>query len=193
MPRHKGKVERGVGYVKSNALKVASSLRWLNRTSSSITGKALSRTLSYSWHDEATCAISLFKLRSLLSDHCLPIVSFYEEGRRKVCRDGHIQIQRAFPSPAPEYLGRIVWVRWNSRISGIPNDRMEQIAIHSARERGFSTHTEHIAPEKIRSIEKGIEFFLRKVHFIGPSAVRWAELLVEEPEALKHRVHYKDC
>lgn len=181
MPRHKGKVERGVGYVKSNALKgrkfasLAEQNQFLDHWESTVADTRIHGTTKRHVRDQFI-QVEKPALRPLPADR----FPFYEEGRRKVSRDGHIQIQRAFYSVPPEYLGRIVWVRWNSRIVRILNDRMEQIAIHSARERGFSTHTEHIAPEKIRSIEKGIEFFLRKVHFIGPSAVRWAELLVEE-------------
>ena len=52
--------------------------------------------------------------------------------------------------------------------------------MHCARERGFSTDSQHIAPGKINSIEKGTEYFLRKVRFIGPQAAKWAEQLLEQ-------------
>lgn len=41
---------------------------------------------------------------------------FYHEGRRKVHRDAHVEVARAYYSVPLEYLGRDVWVRWDSRI-----------------------------------------------------------------------------
>lgn len=58
---------------------------------------------------------------------------------------------------------------------------METIATHCTKERGrFSTLNEHIVPKKIHGIEKGVQFLLRKVRFLGSSATRWAEMLIEE-------------
>ena len=64
--------------------------------------------------------------------------AYYEEVRRKASRDGHIEVKKAFCAVPPEYLGRQVWVRWNSRFVRILNDRMETISVHSTREGGFS-------------------------------------------------------
>ncbi len=35
-------------------------------------------------------------------------------------------------------------------------------------------------PEKIHGIEKGVEFLLKNVRFVGSQAARWAELLIEQ-------------
>ncbi len=83
-------------------------------------------------------------------------------------------------------------MRWNNRTLRIFNDRMEQIALHARRERGFSTISDHIAPEKIHSIEKGVEFLLRKVRFIGQHAAQWAELLIRNAVS-KHIDHFVGC
>ncbi|WP_419194888.1 Mu transposase domain-containing protein [Novipirellula herctigrandis] len=53
---------------------------------------------------------------------------FYHEVRRKVTRDGHIAVNKAFYSVPPEYLGRNVWVRHNRRLVRILNERMDPIA-----------------------------------------------------------------
>lgn len=181
MPRHKGKVERGVGYVKNNALKGREF-------------ESLAQQNAFLEHWETTVADT--RIHGTTKRHvglhfeqverqalgALPRERFpyYEEGRRKVSRDGHIEVKKAFYSVPPEYLGRQVWVRWNSRTLRVLNHRMEVIAVHCTRERGFSTLSEHIAPGKIHSIEKGLEFSLRKVRFLGPQAAQWAELLIEQ-------------
>lgn len=180
-PRHKGKVERGVGYVKNNALKgrefdsLAEQNAFLEKWETTVADTRIHGTTKR--HVGAYFEQAERQALGPLPSERFP---FYEEGRRKVSRDGHIEVKKAFYSVPPEYLGRQVWVRWNSRTVRILNDRMESIAIHPARERGFSTLNEHIAPGKISGIEKGVEHFLRKVRFLGPQATQWAELLIEE-------------
>jgi hypothetical protein len=105
---------------------------------------------------------------------------FYEEGKRKVSRDGHVAIDRAYYSAPAEYLGHEVWVRWNSQTVRILNHRQESIAVHCTQTAGrFSTLGEHIHPSKSHMIERGIEYTLRKVRFLGPHATRWAEATIE--------------
>ena len=106
---------------------------------------------------------------------------FFEEGKRKVSRDGHIEVKRSFYSAPPEYVGREVWVRWNSQVVRILNHRLEQIAMHCRQEVGkFSTLPEHIAQEKINAVERGAAYLLGKVRHVGPHATRWAEAALQE-------------
>jgi hypothetical protein len=106
---------------------------------------------------------------------------FYNEEKRRVTRDGHVAVQGAFYSVDPEYLGYDVWVRWNSQVVRILNHRMEQIALHCTLDRGrFSTHAEHIDPRKTHGIERGVEYLLKKVRFLGVCATRWAESAIAE-------------
>jgi transposase len=187
-PRHKGKVERGVAYVKGNALKgrefdsLAAQNEYLKQWEQNVADRRVHGTTKQQ-------VGKLFEEVERQALSPLPVERFpyYEEGRRKVSRDGHIEVKHAFYSAPPEYLGRQVWVRWNNRTLRIFNDRMEQIALHARRERGFSTISDHIAPEKIHSIEKGVEFLLRKVRFIGQYAAQWAELLIEKRGIEAHR------
>jgi hypothetical protein len=93
-----------------------------------------------------------------------------------VHRDGHIEIGRAYYSVPPEYLGRQVWVRWDSRLVRIFNTRFEQIALHVWHEPGrFSTHRQHIAAEKVSSVERGAAWILGRIRLLGPQSARWAE------------------
>ncbi|NOX19736.1 MAG: hypothetical protein GXO99_00515 [Nitrospirae bacterium] len=55
---------------------------------------------------------------------------FYHEGRRKVHRDGRVEVQRSYYSVPPEYVGRQVWVRWDARLVRVLNQRFEEIAVH---------------------------------------------------------------
>jgi hypothetical protein len=55
---------------------------------------------------------------------------FYHEGNRKVHRDGHVEVAKGYYSVPPEYLGREVWVRWDSRLFRVFKGQVEQIAVH---------------------------------------------------------------
>lgn len=66
--------------------------------------------------------------------------SNFREGQRKVNRDGHVEVAKAYYSAPPKYLGRTVWVRWDARLVRIFNHRFEQVALHVRHEPGrFST------------------------------------------------------
>jgi hypothetical protein len=105
----------------------------------------------------------------------------FEEGLRRVHRDGHVEVAKAYYSTPPEYLGHEVWVRWNQQTVRIFNQRFEQIALHVRHEPGrFSTHAAHLAAEKITGVERGAEWLLKKVRVIGPETTRWAEAMLAE-------------
>lgn len=179
-PRHKGKTERGIGYVKNNCLK--------GRTFSS-----LQEENAYLLDWETTVADTrihgttkkqvgkLFEESERSALLPLPIerFPFFHEAQRRVHRDGHVEVDKAYYSVSPEYVGRMVWARWDGRVVRIFNDRLQQIAIHARHEAGrFSTQSEHIAAEKIAGVERGTEWLLRKVSRIGLHSARWAESML---------------
>lgn len=181
-PREKGKIESGIKYVKNNALKgrVFASLAELNR---------------FLFHWETTIADTRIhgttkrQVRALFEQAerpallPLPLEPFplFEEGRRTVHRDGHVEVARAYYSVPPEYLGRRVWVRYDSRIVRIYNERFEQIAAHARVAPGrFGTDCRHIAAAKISAIERGAEYLLAKAARIGPQAVQWAQAMMAQ-------------
>lgn len=175
-PRHKGKVERGVGYVQDNGLKgrVFSSLAEQN---------------DHLRHWEATTAdtrihgttrrqvATLFeeRERSALQPLARERFPCFKEERRKVSRDAHVAVAKSYYSVPPEYLGHEVWVRWDLRLVRIYDRQMQLIATHAAKPEGaFSTHPEHLASEKINSVERGMDWLLNKTKFIGPKTHSWA-------------------
>jgi hypothetical protein len=51
--------------------------------------------------------------------------------------------------------------------------------MHVRHEKGrFSTHAQHLAPEKINGIERGVSYLLSKVGSIGPQTQQWAEAML---------------
>ncbi|MFL5514391.1 MAG: IS21 family transposase [Gemmatimonadales bacterium] len=182
MPRHKGKVERGVDYVQENALK-----------GRSFTSAAQQNAFLLDW--EQTVADTrihgttrrqvggLFREVERASLRRLPLERFpcFCEGQRKVHRDGHVEVERAYYSLPPEHLGRSVWVRWDGRLVRIFTERMELIATHVRQEAGrFSTQRQHLSERKINGIERGADWLLGKVRGLGPRCGQWAEAVLGE-------------
>jgi len=179
-PRHKGKVESGVGYVKDNALKghVFTSLDEENQHlwtwEANVADKRIHGTIRQQ-------VGQLFEAVERAALQPLPVERFpcFHEGQRSVHRDGHVEVARAYYSVPPEYLGRRVWVRWDGRLVRVFNDRLEQIAVHVQHEPGrFSTQTPHIAAEKISASERGAAWLLTQIGHLGVHAVGWAEAVI---------------
>ena len=181
MPRHKGKVERGVDYVQENALrgKCFPSLEEENRylrdweetvADSRVHGTTRRHVGKHFMEVERAALLPL------------PVDPFpaFREQRRTVHRDGHIEVERAYYSVAPEYLAREVWVRWDARLVRIFNNRMEPLEVHVKQEPGrFSTKKSHIVAEKISGVERGAAWQLARVRRLGPNSTQWAEAMVQ--------------
>ncbi|MCZ2075705.1 MAG: IS21 family transposase [Bryobacterales bacterium] len=180
MPRHKGKVESGVKYVQSNALKARqfSSLQaeneYLARWEATVADTRIHGTTRQH-------VGRVFREIERAALQPLPRERFpsFQEAPRKVSRDGHVEVAKAYYSVPPEYLGHTVWARWDGRLVRIFNQRFEPIALHVRHEKGrFSTHAQHLAREKINGLERGVNYLLSKVSGIGPETRQWAEAML---------------
>jgi len=181
-PRHKGKVESGIKYVKNNALK--------GRTFSSLAEQ--NRFLA-DWErnvaDTRIHGTTKKQVRKVFEEVEQPMLQplpsepfpFYHEGKRKVHRDAHVEVDKSYYSVPPEYLGSEVWVRWESHLVRIFNERFEQIAVHiKARPGKFRTKKSHIADEKISGVERGAQYLLSKAVCIGEDSGLWAKAMLDE-------------
>jgi hypothetical protein len=181
-PRHKGKVEKGVDYVQDNGLKgkaftsLADENRYLLEWETQVADTRIHGTT----RKQVRRAFEDVERAALLP---LPVDRFpsFIEARRKVNRDGHIEVDKAYYSVPPEYLGRSVWVRWDSRVVRVFNHRFEQIAMHVRHEPGqFSSQDRHIPKEKRSGMERGAAHLLSKASLIGMNTGRWAEQMLQQ-------------
>jgi len=175
-PEHKGKIEAGVKYAQNNALK--------GRTFSSLAEQNLfladweRRVADTRIHGTVRQQVSaLFEAeRPALSPLPTSLFPSFVEARRKVHRDGHVEFDKAYYSVPPEYLGREVWVRGESRVVRVLNHRQEMIAAHARAEPGrFATSDAHIHAHKRSGVERGAEYWLGRCRRIGPNTAAWAE------------------
>jgi len=182
-PRHKGKIEAGVKYVKGNALKGHSfaSLQEQNRHlldwEQTVADQRIHGTIRQQV-GKVFAEVERPALRQLPAER----FPFFHESRRIVHVDGHVEVDKSYYSVPPEYLGLSVWVRWDARVLRVFNQRWEQIALHVKHAAGrFSTQDSHIAAKKISGVERGAVWLLKQVRRLGPQSSRWAE------EVIQHR------
>jgi transposase len=181
-PRHKGKVERIVGYVQDNGLKgrTFTSLADQNRHLQNWETQIADQRIHGTTQKQVKKCFEEVERSALLP---LPPSRFpsFEEGKRSVNRDGHVEVAKAYYSVPPEYLGRQVWVRWDSHMVRMFNDRFEQIAVHIKNAPGkFGTQDPHVDPRKRSGIERGAAYNLNKASLIGPKTGQWAEQTIQQ-------------
>jgi len=179
-PRHKGKVESGIKYVKNNALKgrVFRSLEEHNRFLIDWERQVADTRIHGTTRKQVGRLFKEAEQKALLplAPERFP---FYSEGRRKVNRDGHIEVAKAYYSTPPEYLGREVWARWDSHLVRIYDEQLRQIAVHVRAQPGkFNTDRKHLADRKISSVERGVEYLLTKAMRLGEGAGKWANKMI---------------
>jgi hypothetical protein len=189
MPRHKGKVEAGVDYAQENACRgrqfasLGEQNQFLAHWERSVADTRIHGTVRQQ-------VLKLFLTAERPALRPLPDSLFpsFEEARRSVQRDGYIEFSGAYYSVPPEYLGRQLWVRSESRLLRIYSPKMEQVAVHAKAERGrFATDPEHIHPHKRALIERGAEYLLGRCRLLGPCCGAWAQAMYEHrgPEAIR--------
>ncbi len=181
-PRHKGKVERGVGYAQSNALRgrtfsgLAEQNQFLSEWESTVADTRIHGTTRKQ-------VVRMFQELEKPALAPLPPGRFpcFSEAQRIVNRDGHVEVAKAYYSAPPEFVGRTVWARWDGRVVRLFDQQLRQIAIHAQHEPGrFATDARHIVPEKRGGIERGAAWWLSKASTIGAHAGSWAESILRE-------------
>ena len=180
-PRHKGKIESGVKYVKGNSLKgrTFSSLAEQNQHLLEWEAKVADLRIHGTTRQQVIRLFTAIEKPRLLP---LPPSRFdlFQEALRRVHRDGHVQVQEAYYSAPPEYLGQELWARWDGRTVRLFDRKMKPIAVHVQKRPGtFSTIPAHVHPHKISGVEKGADWMLGQVDRIGSQSRAWAEAVLK--------------
>jgi len=172
-PHHKGKVERGVGYVKDNALKgrtftsLAEANRYLLEWEEQVADQRIHGTTRKQ-------VGSRFREVEAPALRKLPPMPFpaYSEGERSVHRDGYVEVKRSYYEAPPEFVGRKVWVRWDARTVRLFNHRMEEVRVHGRVEEGqFASTPGGRSPYEA---QRSCAYLVKKIDRIGPWCGHWA-------------------
>jgi transposase len=186
MPQHKGKVERGVAYVRGNALKgrrfqsIAQENLFLQHWESSIADKRIHGTTR---KQVATC---FEEERPHLQPLPVSLFPCFQEARRSVHRDSYVEIEKAYYEAPPELIGREVWVRWDSRCVRIFNERMEQVGMHTRVEAGKFNHSLG-AGGWSAPVLSSCRYWVSRAAVLGEPCGQWAQLALDArgPESLR--------
>lgn len=182
-PEHKGKVESSVKYVKNNALKgkIFASLAkqneylrdWEKNTADKRIHGTIRKQVEKAFEEE----------KPHLQPLPFELFECFEEGRRKVHRDGYVEVDRSYYMVPEEYCGREVWARWNNRTVRVFNMRFMEIAFHTKKEPGkFSDIKEFISEKRISAMERGNKWIIERAAGIGPNAEAWARAVTGNRE-----------
>jgi len=181
VPEHKGKIEAGVKYVKFNGL-AGRVFRTLAEVNAFLV--QWERTVA-DVRIHGTTKRQVAERFALEKSALLPLppslFPCFQEGPRSVHRDGHIEVAKAFYHVPPEYLGRDVWVRFDSREVRIftrPDDgRLEQIALHRRLEPGQFTNARGIGGGR-GSLQANLDYWLKRASELGTCCAGWARGVV---------------
>jgi transposase len=173
-PEHKGKVERGVAYLRNNALKgrrfrsIAEENLFLQYWESSIADKRIHGTTR---KQVAACFAEERPHLQPLPESLFPS---FQEARRSVHRDSYVEVDKALYETPPEYIGRQVWVRWDSRCVRIFNERREQVAMHTRIEAGKFSRSLGVGGLSA-PVLSSCRYWMSRAAVLGDACGEWAQ------------------
>ncbi|MBM4025399.1 MAG: IS21 family transposase [Planctomycetes bacterium] len=179
-PWHKGKIERGIGYVKGNALQgrrfasLADENAFLARWEDQVADRRIHGTT------REQVRLRFEAERPHLSP--LPAMLFpcYQEAPRTVHRDSYVEVQRAYYEVPAEYIGRRVWVRWDAAMVRVFNERHEPVAVHARAEPGRFVGGRTVVPVPADLVARAGR--------MGDPCAAWAQAVVDQRGPIAVRV-----
>ena len=185
-PQHKGKIERGIAYLRTNALQGRSfgSLAELNgflaHWESSVADQRIHGTTR---RQVAAC---FQEERPHLQPLPASLFPCYQEAQRHVHRDSYVEVERAFYEVPPELIGHQVGGRWDSRCVRVFNERLEQVALHTRLEAGKFSRTLGAAGLN-GPVLSSCRYWVSRAAVLGEPCGQWAQGALDRrgPEALR--------
>jgi transposase len=183
-PEHKGKVESSVKYVKNNGLKGREF------------GSLAEENKHLLWWEEtvADCRIH-GTTRQQVRKHFLEIEKpalsplpaglfpCFSEGQRRVHRDSYVEVDGSYYQVAPEYIGRQVWARWDSKTVRVFSKEWELLKTFAKRPPGQFSHSLGARGRRTTTMEQSATYWIRRCARIGNNCGLWAiEVMAEKDE-----------
>lgn len=186
-PQHKGKVESGIRYVKNSALRGrrfgsiaeinAHLLWWENNVADRRIHGTTKKQVGAHFETSEKPALKP-----------LPAGLFpcYQEGRRRVHRDSYVEVKGAYYEVGEEHIGRSVWVRWDSKMVRVLNEREEIIARHLRIPAGSFTRVLGVQGTR-GSMAQSLRYYRGRLGRLGAGAGAWADALIAQEPILAIR------
>lgn len=174
-PQHKGKVESDVAYVKSSALKgnefssITDQNIHLKRWEENIADQRI--------HGTTRKQVNTHFLENE-KDKLLPLPDSlfpaYQEGKRSVHRDAYVEVSKAYYQVPAEYIGRKLWVRWDSKIVHIYTGTMEKLVSHVRLPDGKFSHCLGARGIRTNSPASNTRYWIAQAETLGKNIGEWA-------------------
>jgi hypothetical protein len=178
-PQHKGKVENSVGYVKGNALagrvfpSLAAQNQHLGHWEKTVADVRIHGTTKRQ-------VVQLFEqeTKSLLP---LPLTLFpcFSEAPRTVHRDAYVEVAKSYYAIGPEYIGQIVWARWDAREVRLFNQRWQQLQVYRRLEPGKFSEALGIGGGR-STLDNNLAYWQRRTAELGSHCAAWSQGLVQQ-------------
>lgn len=177
-PTDKGKVEAGIKYVKNNALKgkkfeslkqINEHLRWWmqNVADQRIHGTTKRQVNAHFLEAEKGA------LKPLPPD----LFPSFTEAPRKVHKDSYVEIKGAYYAVPAEFIGKSVWARWDGRMVRVFDQKMQQIAAHTALEAGKFSKVLGVGGCH-ESVAQSVNYLRTRVMRMGEPCLEWADQVI---------------
>ena len=176
-PRHKGKVERGVGYVQDNGLKARASTRWRPRTDIWLDWEATvaDTRIHGTTKRQVGKVFREVERRGAVAaaGRAIPLLPRGAADRqpRRPHRSRQGVLLGAAGVPGPHRCGS----RWDAQLVRVFNHRLEQIALHRAARAGQVQHAGRTSGRREDQRHRaGRRWLLAKAASIGEQRQAWA-------------------
>jgi transposase len=182
-PEHKGKTERGIGYLKGNALRgrtfpsLGAENEFLRHWEKTVADVRIHGTTRQ--QVSVRFAAEQPHLRPLPPD----LFPCFQEGQRTVHRDSYVEVAKAYYSVPPEYIGQTVWVRWDSREVRIFNARWEQLKLHAPLPPGQFDQVLGLGGGH-GPLERQVDYWLQRAQELGAPCGQWSQGVLQQKGAL---------
>lgn len=111
----------------------------------------------------------------------------YREGRRKVGRDCYVTVEGAYYDVPEQYMGRHVWVRWDSRMVRVLSSSIELICSHTRIAAGKFTSVLG-ADGRRGTFEESVAYWRKRCSLIGTGAGGWADGVIANRDQMAVRI-----
>jgi transposase len=178
-PEHKGKIENSVKYVKANALKgrefqsLSEENRFLDHWERSVADLRIHGTTRRQ-------VVALFtEEKPALKPLPASLFPCFQEGKRRVHRDSYVEVAKAYYKIPEEYVGRDVWIRWDSHLVRIFNTQFQQICVLARQ--GPGQFSECLGAQgRPGPVEQSVEYWRERAMKLGEHCGLWADRILEQ-------------
>ncbi|MHB8748846.1 MAG: IS21 family transposase, partial [Aggregatilineales bacterium] len=182
-PQHKGKVERGVGYVKGSFL---AGRETMTRSEANRAARVWCIEEAGQRIHGTTRQQPLVRFEQMERASLRPLPSVpYELAvwkPAKLHRDGYIVFENAYYSAPFRYVGQVLWVRGSRTTVKVYTADYQLVASHTRVEAGQrQTHSDHLVPYKQPGVLWNTEVVQEKAGQIGNATLHTVQVLLSTP------------